>query len=224
MGSPQTVVEVIVAGADDSPLPPGGAGEVLVRSVYLSLDPYMRGRMNEGDSYARPVAIGEVMTGAAVGLVMASSDPSFRAGEVVEGRAGKGGGVPGFRCGQSGGASDPASQGGDVGGFDDGERRRLLEHHDRVDRRHPGQHLGPRRFRVHRPTGSLEFPDRVVRVQRDDLQRDIAALERLARGEDVAALKAACEAFGTKTQALADTAIGAAIKAQLNRESAEPRT
>jgi len=71
-----------------SPLPSPGAGEVLVRSVYLSLDPYMRGRMNEGDSYAPPVAIGEVMTGAAVGLVTASADPGFGVGDVVEGMLG----------------------------------------------------------------------------------------------------------------------------------------
>ena len=66
-------------------LPSPAAGEVLVRSVYLSLDPYMRGRMNEAESYARPVAIGEVMTGGAVALVVESDDPEFRAGDVVEG-------------------------------------------------------------------------------------------------------------------------------------------
>ena len=41
-----------------SPLPSPAAGEALVRSVYLSLDPYMRGRMNDAKTYARPVAIG----------------------------------------------------------------------------------------------------------------------------------------------------------------------
>jgi NADPH-dependent curcumin reductase CurA len=68
-----------------SPLPSPRAGEVLVRSAYLSLDPYMRGRMNDAESYARPVAIGEVMTGGAVGLVVESRDSGFRIGDAVEG-------------------------------------------------------------------------------------------------------------------------------------------
>ncbi len=61
---------------------------MLARSVYLSLDPYMRGRMNDAESYARPLAIGEVMTGGAVGFVVESNHPSFRAGDVVEGMLG----------------------------------------------------------------------------------------------------------------------------------------
>ena len=68
-----------------SPLPSPAAGDVLVRSVYLSLDPYLRGRMNDAGSYARPVAIGEVMTGAAVAFVVESDDPEFRAGDAVVG-------------------------------------------------------------------------------------------------------------------------------------------
>jgi hypothetical protein len=71
-----------------SPLPAPGAGEVLVRSIYLSLDPYMRGRMSDAESYARPVAIGEVMTGGAVASVVESNDPKFRSGETVEGMFG----------------------------------------------------------------------------------------------------------------------------------------
>jgi hypothetical protein len=71
-----------------SPLPSPAAGEVLIRSIYLSLDPYMRGRMSDADSYARPVAIGEVMTGGAVGFVVESEDPKFRAGDAVEGMLG----------------------------------------------------------------------------------------------------------------------------------------
>jgi NADPH-dependent curcumin reductase CurA len=58
---------------------------VLLRSIYLSLDPYMRGRMSDADSCARPVAIGEVMTGGAVARVMESRDPAFRAGDAVAG-------------------------------------------------------------------------------------------------------------------------------------------
>jgi NADPH:quinone reductase len=71
-----------------SPLPSPAAGEVLVRSVYLSLDPYMRGRMSDAGSSARPVAIGEVMIGGAVALVVESEDPELRAGDTVEGMLG----------------------------------------------------------------------------------------------------------------------------------------
>jgi NADPH:quinone reductase len=71
-----------------SPLPSPAAGEVLVRSVYLSLDPYMRGRMNDAESYARPVAIGEVMPGGAVAFVLESAHPEFRSGDAVEGMLG----------------------------------------------------------------------------------------------------------------------------------------
>ncbi|HEV7667060.1 MAG TPA: NADP-dependent oxidoreductase [Thermoanaerobaculia bacterium] len=73
---------------DYSPLPSPAAGEVLVRSVYLSLDPYMRRRMNDAESYARPVALGEVMTGGAVAFVLESANPRFRVGDAVEGMLG----------------------------------------------------------------------------------------------------------------------------------------
>lgn len=73
---------------DYSPLPSIAVGEVLVRSVYLSLDPYMRGRMNDVESYARPVALGEVMTGGAVAFVQETENPRFRAGDAVEGMLG----------------------------------------------------------------------------------------------------------------------------------------
>jgi NADPH:quinone reductase len=68
-----------------TPLPSPAAGEVLVRSIYLSLDPYMRGRMSDAESYARPLAIGEVMTGGAVARVVESMDPGFLPGDTVEG-------------------------------------------------------------------------------------------------------------------------------------------
>ena len=51
---------------EQSPMPVPGSGEMLLRTEYLSLDPYMRGRMNDAKSYAEPVKIGEVMTGQAV--------------------------------------------------------------------------------------------------------------------------------------------------------------
>jgi len=61
------------------------AGEVLVRNIYLSLDPAMRGWMNEGRSYIAPVGIGEVMRAGGVGRVVASDDPAFAEGDLVGG-------------------------------------------------------------------------------------------------------------------------------------------
>ncbi|MGH8266640.1 MAG: NADP-dependent oxidoreductase, partial [Steroidobacteraceae bacterium] len=65
------------------PVPVPGPGEVLLRTRYLSLDPYMRGRMNEGPSYVPPVALNEVMTGQTVSLVERSNTPGFKVGELV---------------------------------------------------------------------------------------------------------------------------------------------
>jgi NADPH-dependent curcumin reductase CurA len=59
------------------------AGQVLLRSLYLSLDPYMRGRMSEAKSYAAPVALGEVMLGATVSRVLSSQHPDYAEGELV---------------------------------------------------------------------------------------------------------------------------------------------
>ena len=60
-------------------------GEILVKVQYLSLDPAMRGWMNEGKSYIRPVAIGEVMRAGAAGTVLASKHRKFKEGDVVTG-------------------------------------------------------------------------------------------------------------------------------------------
>jgi hypothetical protein len=65
------------------PLPDLKEGEVLVCHHYLSLDPYMRGRMNESKSYAQPQPLGEVMIGATVGEVVDSRHPKFKAGDEV---------------------------------------------------------------------------------------------------------------------------------------------
>ena len=73
---------------DDVPVPPIAAGEVLLRTIYLSLDPYMRGRMNDGKSYATPVAIGGVMTGGAVSEVVASHAGDVAVGDIVESPSG----------------------------------------------------------------------------------------------------------------------------------------
>ena len=72
----------------ESPIPSPADGEVLVRSIYLSVDPYMRGRMNEVGSYAAPVKIGQVMVGGVAGQVAESRDPRFKAGEYVVGDIG----------------------------------------------------------------------------------------------------------------------------------------
>ena len=63
-------------------------GEIVVKILYLSLDPAMRGWMNEGKSYIRPVAIGEVMRAGAVGVVLASNSPHFAVGDHVSGMLG----------------------------------------------------------------------------------------------------------------------------------------
>jgi hypothetical protein len=67
----------------DAETPPPGEGEVLVRNDWLSLDPYMRGRMSEAKSYATPVAIGGLMVGQTVGEVIESRDPRFKPGDHV---------------------------------------------------------------------------------------------------------------------------------------------
>ena len=65
------------------PKPSPGAGEVLVKTHYLSLDPYMRGRMSDAASYAEPVPVGGVMVGGTVGVVEESQDPGFAPGDRV---------------------------------------------------------------------------------------------------------------------------------------------
>ncbi len=69
-------------------MPAPQEGQVLVRTVYLSLDPYMRGRMNASKSYAAPVELGEVMEGGTVGEVVESRHPGFVPGDVVLSRHG----------------------------------------------------------------------------------------------------------------------------------------
>lgn len=68
---------------ESAPMPVPGEGEVLLRTIYLSLDPYMRGRMNDAKSYAAPVALGSVMEGGTVAEVIESNDPDLAVGDVV---------------------------------------------------------------------------------------------------------------------------------------------
>ncbi|HUL19719.1 MAG TPA: NADP-dependent oxidoreductase [Steroidobacteraceae bacterium] len=64
-------------------VPAAGAGQLLLRTRYLSLDPYMRGRMSDARSYAPPVVVGEPMTGQTVSVVEASHAPGFEVGDLV---------------------------------------------------------------------------------------------------------------------------------------------
>jgi NADPH-dependent curcumin reductase CurA len=72
----------------NTPVPTPGDGELLLRTLYLSLDPYMRGRMSDAPSYAPPVAIGDVMVGGTVSRVEASRHGDFKVGQLVLGYAG----------------------------------------------------------------------------------------------------------------------------------------
>src|SRR5881296_4194812 len=74
------IVETALPGIRD--------GQFLVHNHYLSLDPYMRGRMNDAKSYAKPVGIGEVMEGEAAGEVIASRHTGFKPGDKVVARTG----------------------------------------------------------------------------------------------------------------------------------------
>jgi NADPH-dependent curcumin reductase CurA len=69
-------------------IPSPNPGEVVTRTIWLSIDPYMRGRLREQQTYAVAVQIGEVMTGETVGEVIASADPNFSAGDIVVGARG----------------------------------------------------------------------------------------------------------------------------------------
>ena len=70
------------------PIPAAGPGMVLTRNIWLSIDPYMRGRVSDRKSYAEPVKLGAVMEGETAGEVMASGDPAFVPGDRVVGARG----------------------------------------------------------------------------------------------------------------------------------------
>jgi NADPH-dependent curcumin reductase CurA len=73
---------------EESPMPRPAGGEVLVRALYLSVDPYMRGRLTGVTTYARGLDLGEVIVGGVVGRVVESNDPRHMAGDTVEGMLG----------------------------------------------------------------------------------------------------------------------------------------
>jgi NADPH-dependent curcumin reductase CurA len=68
---------------ETAPVPEPGPGQALLKTLYLSLDPYMRGRMSAAKSYAKPVEVGEVMEGGTVSEVLASDGADLRPGDIV---------------------------------------------------------------------------------------------------------------------------------------------
>jgi NADPH-dependent curcumin reductase len=74
--------------SEELPIPQPGPGEMLLRTLWLSLDPYMRGRMSDAASYAKPVGIGDVMEGGTISEVVASNVSRFAKGDIVVSRTG----------------------------------------------------------------------------------------------------------------------------------------
>ena len=72
----------------EEPVIPPGEGEILIRNLYLSLDPANRGWVMDRASYVEPVGIGDVMRGIAIGLVEESNNPKFQKGDLVQGMIG----------------------------------------------------------------------------------------------------------------------------------------
>lgn len=75
-------------GIQEDAIPTPGSNEVVTRTLWLSIDPYMRGRLREEQTYAVAIQIGEVITGETIGEVVASTNPNFVPGEIVVGARG----------------------------------------------------------------------------------------------------------------------------------------
>jgi NADPH-dependent curcumin reductase CurA len=69
---------------DSSPVPDPGPGQILIKAKWLSVDPYMRGRMSRATNYAKGVGLGEVMSAGGVGEVVASNHPAWKPGDIAE--------------------------------------------------------------------------------------------------------------------------------------------
>ena len=82
---PQGFVDESSFAVETAPMPQPGEGQVLLRNFYHSLDPYMRPRMTEMDSYVAPFAVGQVMEGGGIGVVVESRHPDYAPGDVVRG-------------------------------------------------------------------------------------------------------------------------------------------
>lgn len=85
---PEKVAGVEHFRLEDAPMPVPGPGEVLVQNHFMSLDPYMRGRMDDSKSYTASQVVGDVMGGGTVGEVVESNDPSLKPGDKVVGMLG----------------------------------------------------------------------------------------------------------------------------------------
>src|SRR5262249_60747124 len=68
---------------EETQIPTPGSGQVLLQVQYLSLDPYMRGRMDDRESYAPPTPLGGIMPGESVATVVASHHPDYLEGDIV---------------------------------------------------------------------------------------------------------------------------------------------
>ena len=73
---------------EEFPVPQAGPGQLLLKTRWLSLDPYMRGRMSDAPSYAKPVGVDEVMEAGTVSEVVESNNPKYEKGDIVLSRAG----------------------------------------------------------------------------------------------------------------------------------------
>src|SRR6266511_2226810 len=80
---PQGTPQLTDFRLEETAVPTPSAGQVLLRVRYLSLDPYMRGRMDDRKSYATPVPLGGVMKGESVATVIASKHPGYLEGDIV---------------------------------------------------------------------------------------------------------------------------------------------
>ncbi|HXC07793.1 MAG TPA: NADP-dependent oxidoreductase [Steroidobacteraceae bacterium] len=80
---PQPAADLACFGLESVPMPTLAHGQVLLRTIWLSLDPYMRGRMSDAPSYAAPVPLGGVMTGQTVARVESSLNADYRVGDLV---------------------------------------------------------------------------------------------------------------------------------------------
>jgi NADPH-dependent curcumin reductase CurA len=69
---------------DTQLVPDPGPGQILIKAKWLSVDPYMRGRMSPATNYTKGVGIGEVMQGGGVGEVVASNHPAWKVGDIAE--------------------------------------------------------------------------------------------------------------------------------------------
>src|SRR3977135_1753539 len=91
----------------ETSVPQPGDGEVLVRTLYISVDPYLRGRMREGRSYVAPFEVGDVISNSAIGHVVESRSPKVQTGDIGTGMLG----LRVFNVSQTGGFDEGAAGG-----------------------------------------------------------------------------------------------------------------